>query len=81
MWDVRAKKDPIKGIDRRDRSKPIQKSCLAQHGHNHPVYSLSVVGSQSTHNIVSVSNDGRLCQWKPKMLQDNPREYFGLEIP
>lgn len=60
-WDVRAKKDPVRGIDRRDVSQPIQKSCLAQHGHNHPVYSLGVVGSQNAHSIVSVSNDGRLC--------------------
>lgn len=81
VWDVRAKKDPIKSIDRRDRSKPIQKSCLAQHGHTHPVYSLAVVGSQNTHNIVSISNDGRLCQWKPKMLTHQAVDFFSLEIP
>lgn len=45
-WDIRAKKEPINGIiDRRNRSQPIQKSCLAQNGHTYPIYSLSVVGS------------------------------------
>ena len=33
-WDIRAKKEPINTIvDRRNRSQPIQKSCLAQNGH------------------------------------------------
>ncbi len=80
VWDVRAKKEPVRGTEGRDRSQPIQKSCLATHGHNHPVYSLSVLGSQTAQNIVSISNDGRLCQWKPKMLSD-PRDNFFLEIP
>ena len=80
-WDVRAKKEPIKQtLDRRNRSQPIQKSCLAQNGHNHPVYSLSVIGSQNAHSIVSISNDGKMCMWKPKMLADS-REYARLEIP
>lgn len=78
-WDVRAKKEPISGIiDRRNRSQPIQKSCLAQNGHTYPIYSLSVVGSQSSHNIVSISNDGKMCLWKPKMLQE-PKDHYFLE--
>lgn len=80
VWDVRAKKEPVRGIENRDRSQPIQKSCLASHGHNYPVYSLSVVGSQNAHNIVSISNDGRLCQWKPKMLAES-KDQFYLEVP
>ena len=80
VWDVRAKKEPVKGYDNRDRSQPIQNSCLATHGHTHPVYGLAMVGSSTTHNIVSISNDGRLCQWKPKMLSD-PRDHFFLEVP
>jgi len=29
-WDIRAKKDPVNAyVDRRNRSQPIQKSCLA----------------------------------------------------
>ena len=45
VWDVRAKKEPVRGVERRDRSQPIQKSCLATHGHNFPVYSMSTIGS------------------------------------
>jgi len=74
-WDIRAKKDPINAIaDRRNRSEPIQKSCLAANGHQYPVYSLSVIGYQNTHHIVSISNDGKMCTWKPKVLAD-PRDY------
>jgi len=80
-WDIRANKKPINtGFDRHNRSQPIQKSCLALNGHNHPVYSLNVIGSQNAHSIVSVSNDGKMCMWKPKMLADS-REYARLEIP
>ena len=44
-WDIRAKKDPVQKTFDRNRSQPIQKSCLAQNGHNYPVYALNVVGS------------------------------------
>ena len=80
-WDIRAKKDPInKYVDRRNRSQPIQKSCLAANGHQFPVYSLSVIGYQNTHTIVSISNDGKLCEWKPKVLAD-PKDYAILNAP
>lgn len=52
QWDVRAKQ------------LPIAKSCLQKSGgHNQPVYSLAITGTQNSHNIMSVSNDGRVCQW------------------
>ena len=80
-WDIRAKKDPINAIlDRRNRSQPIQKSCLAMNGHQYPVYSLSVIGYQNTHHIVSISNDGKMCTWKPKVLAD-PKDYQILQAP
>lgn len=80
-WDIRAKKDPINMIvDRRNRSQPIQKSCLAQNGHQYPVYSLSVIGYENTHSIVSISNDGKMCTWKPKVLAD-PKDYSFLHTP
>lgn len=52
---------------------------MATNGHNYPIYSLAVVGSQSSHNIVSISNDGRMCLWKPKRLAD-PTDHYMLEI-
>jgi dynein intermediate chain, cytosolic len=39
---------------------------------------MSVVGSQNAHNIVSISNDGKLCQWKPNMLIE-PSNYCELQ--
>ena len=65
QWDVRAKQ------------LPVQKSCLAKNGHNHPVFSLAIVGSQTAHNIVSVSNDGKVCFWSFGMLNE-PKLSFNL---
>lgn len=50
QWDVRAKQ------------LPVAKSCLQKgRGHSHPVYSVAITGTQNSHNIVSVSNDGKVC--------------------
>ena len=72
-WDIRAKKEPILGggaAERKNRSQPIQKSCLAQNGHQYPVYCLSVIGYHNQHSIVSISNDGKMCNWRPNTLVD-----------
>lgn len=68
QWDVRAK------------SIPIQKSCLAKNGHNHPIYALALVGSQNAHNIVSISNDGKCCFWSFGMLNE-PKMVFNISSP
>jgi dynein intermediate chain, cytosolic len=65
QWDIRAK------------STPVQKSTLAKDGHTHPIYSLAVVGTQNAHNIVSVSNDSKLCMWHFGELS-NPKVSFNL---
>lgn len=70
QWDVRAK------------TTPISKSCLQNQkggGHNHPVYGLQIVGTQSSHNIVSISNDGKVCQWAHGKLNE-PIVNFNLQI-
>ncbi|KAL6078661.1 Cytoplasmic dynein 1 intermediate chain 2 [Balamuthia mandrillaris] len=51
LWDTRA------------RNTPVQRTPLSSIGHTHPVYSLSVVGTQNANNLVSVSTDGRMCVW------------------
>eukprot|EP01094_Clydonella_sp_ATCC50884_P003674 TRINITY_DN1279_c3_g1_i2.p1 TRINITY_DN1279_c3_g1~~TRINITY_DN1279_c3_g1_i2.p1 ORF type:complete len:435 (-),score=129.89 TRINITY_DN1279_c3_g1_i2:222-1526(-) len=51
-------------------STPVQCFPLSPKGHTHPVYSLSVVGTENAHNLVSVSTDGRMCSWT----LDNLRE-------
>jgi len=66
QWDIRAK------------TQPVQKSCLARNGHNHPIYCLAVVGSQNAHNIVSISNDGKLCSWSFGMLNE-PKMFFNMQ--
>ena len=71
-WDIRAKKEPISGgaQERKNRSQPIQKSCLAKDGHQYPVYCLGVIGYHNQHSIVSISNDGKMCSWRPTALVD-----------
>jgi len=54
------------------------KSCTAQNGHNYPIYSLSVIG-QSSPQIVSISNDGKMCLWSPKKLME-PKDHYILEF-
>ncbi|EAR83965.3 cytoplasmic dynein intermediate chain (macronuclear) [Tetrahymena thermophila SB210] len=55
LWDLRAK------------STPIQRTTFTT-GHSYPIYSLDVVGSVNAHNIISISNDGKLCVWNMNML-------------
>ena len=56
LWDTRA------------HSAPVLKSPLTASGHTHPIYSLSVVGTQNAHNLVSSSTDGLICSWQLDML-------------
>jgi len=62
VWDLRAK------------STPVQRSGMAGGGHAHPVYSLAIVGTQNSHNIISLSNDGKLCVWNTNMLTTPQKE-------
>jgi dynein intermediate chain len=80
-WDIRAKKEPISGptTERKNRSQPIQKSCLAKDGHQYPVYCMSVIGFHNQHNIVSISNDGKMCNWRPTALLD-PQSFTFLSV-
>lgn len=52
LWDTR--------IGRRT---PVQRSPLASSAHTHPIYCLSLVGSPNAHNLISISNDGKMCSW------------------
>ncbi len=52
---------------------------MAGGGHAHPVYSLAIVGTQNSHNIVSLSNDGKLCVWNTNMLT-TPQKEIDLKL-
>ena len=49
--------------DTRSGSKPVKRTSIATAGHSQPIYSLAVVCTSTSRNIVSVSNDGKLCTW------------------
>lgn len=57
LWDMRVNKRT-----------PVQRSPLSASAHTHPVYSLSMVGTQNAHNLISISSDGKLCSWSLDML-------------
>ncbi|KAF2723126.1 WD40 repeat-like protein [Polychaeton citri CBS 116435] len=71
LWDTRARNQRT--------GEPVQKTPLmgGRTGHAHPVYSLSVVGTQNASSVVSVSTDGVVCAWSTDMLQF-PQEYLEL---
>ncbi|CAG0921639.1 unnamed protein product [Notodromas monacha] len=71
LWDNRVNKRT-----------PVQRSTLSAAAHTHPVYCLSVVGTQHAHNLVSVSTDGRMCCWGSlDMLAQAPQEIHELHQP
>jgi len=51
LWDMRAK------------SLPVQRSNMSGKGHKHPVYAMCIIATSTTHELVSVSNDGTICHW------------------
>mmetsp|Transcript_62243 Transcript_62243/g.131566 ORF Transcript_62243/g.131566 Transcript_62243/m.131566 type:complete len:659 (+) Transcript_62243:95-2071(+) len=66
LWDARA------------RSGPVLRTPLSAKGHTHPVTALQQVGTQNATNLVTASNDGRLCVWSLAML-NLPQETIDLK--
>ena len=58
VWDMRAGR------------LPVQRTTLSIHGHTYPVHSLSVVGTEHAHSLVSASTDGRCCVWSMETLNE-----------
>ena len=63
--------------DTRVGAKPIKRTSIATAGHSQPIYSLAVVGTSASRNIVSLSNDGHLSIWSMEML-NAPQTHFDL---
>ncbi|EME49369.1 hypothetical protein DOTSEDRAFT_76700 [Dothistroma septosporum NZE10] len=74
LWDTRARNQRT--------GEPVQKTPLTggRTGHAHPIYSLSVVGTQNASSVVSVSTDGVVCAWSTDILTQ-PQEYLELHAP
>lgn len=68
LWDTRAK------------ALPVLKTPLSAGGHTHPVYSLTMVGTQNAHNLISASTDGTVCSWQLDMLTQ-PQDSLELTHP
>ncbi|KAK2585127.1 hypothetical protein KPH14_008635 [Odynerus spinipes] len=66
LWDNRVQKRT-----------PVQRTPLSASAHTHPVYCLTVVGTQNAHNLISISTDGKLCSWSLDMLSQ-PQETLVL---
>ncbi|KAF7116273.1 hypothetical protein CNMCM5793_004349 [Aspergillus hiratsukae] len=72
LWDTRS--------SRAGGGAPVQKTPLTGSGHTHPVYSISIIGTQNAHNILTASTDGVVCGWTVDMLSQ-PQEYLELSTP
>ena len=72
LWDTRSKS-----------ALPVDKTPLtaaSNGGHTHPIYSISVVGTQNANNIISCSTDGVVCGWAVDRLS-KPEENLELKAP
>jgi dynein intermediate chain len=67
LWDNRSSKRT-----------PVQRSPLSSNAHTHPVYCVTVVGTQNAHNLISTSTDGKLCSWSLDMLSQ-PQDKLELQ--
>lgn len=67
MWDNRSNKRT-----------PVQRSSLSAASHTHPIHCIQVVGSQNAHNLISISNDGKLCSWTLDNM-NTPQETLELQ--
>jgi dynein intermediate chain, cytosolic len=74
LWDTRATS--------RSSGAPVLKTPQSgSHlGHNHPIYSISIIGTPHAHNILTASTDGVVCSWSFDMLTQ-PQEYLELSTP
>lgn len=66
LWDARA------------HATPVLKTPLSGKGHSHPVQALQQVGTRNATNLVTASNDGRICVWSLAMLKE-PQEFIELK--
>lgn len=66
LWDARAK------------TGPVLRTPLSKKGHSHPVMAMEQVGTQNATNLVTASNDGRLCVWSLAMM-NLPQETIDLK--
>jgi len=65
LWDARVK------------SEPVLRSPASGSSHTHPVQALQQVGTRNSSNLITASNDGRLCKWSTAML-GAPQECIDL---
>jgi len=66
LWDTRAK------------AGPVLRTPLTGKGHSHPVHTMQQVGTQNATNLISASNDGRMCVWSLATLKE-PQETIDLK--
>ncbi|CAF1006457.1 unnamed protein product [Didymodactylos carnosus] len=66
VWDTRTNKRT-----------PVQRTALSASSHTHPVYCLQVIGTQNANNLISISNEGKMCSWNMEMMSQ-PQEIMDL---
>jgi len=56
----------------------VLRTPLTGKGHSHPVHTMQQVGTQNATNLISASNDGRMCVWSLATLKE-PQETIDLK--
>lgn len=66
VWDNRAKKHPV------------QRTPFSTKSHLHPIYSMEIVGTENSHNLITLDKDGCVCLWSLCMMGE-PTKTFNLK--
>lgn len=50
--------------DNRDRNQnPVQRTPINARSHTHPIFGMNIVGTENSHNLITMDTNGRLCSW------------------
>jgi dynein intermediate chain len=50
--------------DTRDQNKhPVQRTPINTRSHTHPIFGMRIVGSENSHNLITMDSNGKLCSW------------------
>lgn len=49
--------------DTRNKTSPIQRSIVNSKSHTSPIFGIELVGTKLSHQLITISSDGRICSW------------------
>ena len=49
---------------------------MSNNAHTYPIYNLSFLGTEISNTIVSISNDGHICEWDTRNLNEPTKSSY-----